>query len=109
MGGTEILTQLLTALGPMGFVFWLVWRTTSHTIPRLARSFETGIEKQRQDFKEILTNYRESERAHHEEEVERLCTSIDNLAKSMVSPQETTTQLVSALGELKRIIKNGND
>lgn len=109
MDPTKIMVDLISALGPMGFVFWLVWRTTSHTIPRLAKGFEDGIEKQRQDFKEMLYTFQENEQRTHEKEMERICTSIDNLAAKMVSPEETTKQLVVAVGELRKAIKNGDD
>lgn len=103
----KIMIDLIAALGPMGFVFWLVWRTTSHTIPRLAQRFEEGIEKQRQDFKDMLSTFQTNEQRIHEQEVERICTSIDNLAERMASPVETTKQLVVAVGELRKAIKNG--
>ena len=54
MSSPEVLTQLISALGPMGFVMWLVWRTTHHTIPRLAKSFEDASDRQREDFKEMF-------------------------------------------------------
>lgn len=50
MVSTELLTQLVSALGPMGFVMWLVHRTTTHTIPRLAKQFEEATERARQDY-----------------------------------------------------------
>lgn len=62
---TDILMELITALGPMGFVMWLVHRTTTHTIPRLAKSFEDNIRNQRDDFKEMMTQQRSDyERLH---------------------------------------------
>jgi hypothetical protein len=39
-------------VGSLGFILWLVWRTTNHTIPRLARDFKEGLDKQRSDFKD---------------------------------------------------------
>jgi hypothetical protein len=54
----DVMTQLVSALGPMGFVMWLVWRTTNHTIPRLAKSFEDAIDRQRGEFRETLTEQR---------------------------------------------------
>lgn len=53
-----LLMELVTALGPMGFVMWLVHRTTTHTIPRLAKSFEQSVERQRVDFKEMFRDQR---------------------------------------------------
>ena len=58
--GSQLMMELLQALGPMGFIFWLVHRTTTHTVPRLAKSFEEGIDKQRIDFKELAKQQHES-------------------------------------------------
>jgi hypothetical protein len=83
----EILTQLVSALGPMGFVMWLVWRTTHHTIPRLAKSFEDATDRQRVDFKEIMHDQRQSfqqemehEREAHTKQMDRLAEAIEKLA-----------------------------
>lgn len=109
MDSANVMVDLIAALGPMGFVFWLVWRTTSHTIPRLAQRFEEGMERQRQDFKEILYTFQENEQRIHEKEIDRICNSIDNLAAKMVSPEEATQQLVVAVGELKKVISNDKE
>lgn len=50
--------DIFSNLGALGFVFWLVWRTTNHTIPRLAKSFEEGLKDARTDFKEGLKDSR---------------------------------------------------
>jgi hypothetical protein len=42
-------------LGALGFIFWLVWRMSNHTIPRLVDEFKEGLNKQRTDFKEIAS------------------------------------------------------
>lgn len=55
---TTVLTQLVGALGPVGFVMWMVWRNTNYTIPRLAKSFENATDRQRQDFKEMFNQQR---------------------------------------------------
>ncbi|HSC15014.1 MAG TPA: hypothetical protein VLI71_07845 [Gammaproteobacteria bacterium] len=54
----NLLTQLISALGPMGFVMWLVHRTTTHTIPRLAKSFEEALDRERADYKAALSEQR---------------------------------------------------
>lgn len=81
-----ILTDLVSALGPMGFVMWLVWRTTHHTIPRLAKSFEDAIDRQRADFKEMAMHQRQDfaremdrERAVHSAQMDRLATAVEKL------------------------------
>jgi len=109
MDPTKVMVELVSALGPMGFVFWLVWRTTSHTIPRLAQSFEEAVEKQRQDFKELLLKFQEHEQKVHQGEVDRLCRSIDALADKMVTPEAAMKHMVEALVELKRVTNNGSE
>jgi hypothetical protein len=79
MGGGEMsfVVELVSQLGSMGFILWLVWRTTNHTIPRLAKSFEDSTKEARNDFKEILALERgaflealKSERAFFEKQIE---------------------------------------
>ena len=53
-----MMMELVQVLGPMGFVMWLVHRTTTHTTPKMAKSFEEVIERQRADFKEMLAQQR---------------------------------------------------
>lgn len=48
--------ELIKALGPMGFIMWMVWRFQSHTIPRLAKDNRDAQARQREDFKDILAN-----------------------------------------------------
>lgn len=82
----DLMTQLVSALGPMGFVMWLVYRTTNHTIPRLAKSFEDAGDRQRSDFKEALGDQRdafsremERERQVHAEHMGRLASAVERL------------------------------
>lgn len=82
----DLMTQLVSALGPMGFVMWLVYRTTNHTIPRLAKSFEDAGDRQRSDFKEALNDQRdafsremERERQVHTEQMGRLASAVERL------------------------------
>jgi len=51
--------SLIADLGAMGFILYLVHRTTTHTIPRLADSYMQGEAKQRADFKDALRSQRE--------------------------------------------------
>ncbi len=51
--------DLFSNLGAIGFIFWLTWRTTNHTIPRLAKSFEDSVKVNREDFKETLKQQRD--------------------------------------------------
>ena len=55
----SFIVELISQLGSMGFILWLVWRTTNHTIPRLAETFERGVREARADFKEILAQERQ--------------------------------------------------
>lgn len=67
-------------LGALGFIYWLVWRTTNFTLPNMAKTFEETLEKtqnaydaaidrHRVDFREVLTEQREffSERIDSEQ------------------------------------------
>lgn len=83
----DLMTQLVSALGPMGFVMWLVYRTTHYTIPRLAKGFEEAIDRQRNDFKEIVAEQRQDflremgrEREVHTEQMDRLASAVERLA-----------------------------
>lgn len=74
----DVLVKLISDLGSLGFIFWLVHRTTTQTIPRLAKNFEDAVERQRIDFKEQAEKYRESfmelireQRAQFFEELQR--------------------------------------
>lgn len=76
--------KLVAALGPLGFVFWLVWNNTHRTIPRLAKSFEQAIQEQRQDFRQILNEQREDflremekDREVHARQLDRLTNAVE--------------------------------
>lgn len=95
---TSLMVNLVGNLGALGFIFWLVWRTFNHTIPRLAESFEKGISEQRQDHRAELdraraeylqalatqrkefTDQLERERAFHSEHGAALSAAIKELA-----------------------------
>ena len=51
--------ELVGQLGALGFIFWLVHRTTTHTIPRLAKGFEEATKEQRQDFAKMVEAQRQ--------------------------------------------------
>ncbi len=46
-------------VGALGFIFWLVWRTTNHTLPRITKSFEESVERGRQDHLASLQKQRD--------------------------------------------------
>ena len=54
-----IMVELISALGPMGFVMWMVYRMTNTTIPRLAQDFKEAVDSHREDYKRIHDNDRE--------------------------------------------------
>ena len=56
----SMIVELVGNVGAIGIVIWLVIRTTNHTIPRLAKQHEDSIEKQRSDFKEIISKTSEA-------------------------------------------------
>ena len=69
-GETGLIVELVSQLGSLGFILWLVWRTTNHTIPRLAESFERNLREAREDFKEMLRQERQDFREMSEKERE---------------------------------------
>lgn len=84
--------NLISNLGAMGFVLWMSFRLTNHTIPRLATQFEEAVERQRQDFKDILQQQRadmlmmvDRQEKAHQEEVQKLVDSVKELAREMRS------------------------
>lgn len=91
MDSPEVMTQLIAALGPMGFVMWLVWRTTNHTIPRLAKSFEEAADRQRKEFKEMFQQQRN--------DFDRI------LRREQEISQRHVDAMVKAIGDLTAAIK----
>lgn len=87
MGGdAQMLMSLIGDLGALGFVLWMAWRMTNHTIPRLAKSFEDATDRQRNDFKEMLKEQRDScatmmerEREVHGQHVDRIVETLKEL------------------------------
>lgn len=69
-----MMMELVQVLGPMGFVMWLVHRTTTHTTPKMAKSFEEVIERQRADFKDMLAQQRKD----YERLIEVILSRLDN-------------------------------
>lgn len=53
----QLFVSLISDFGALGFVFWMTWRNTNYTIPRLAKQFENAINQQRNDFKEMQTQF----------------------------------------------------
>lgn len=94
-----MLVELVSSLGTFGFVLWLVHRTTTHTIPRLAADNAARQEVQRadfiaaqvqtrSDFKEALTEQRgdfqremEREREVHGEHIDQVISAIREAAQ----------------------------
>jgi len=94
-----VMVELISSLGTFGFVLWLVHRTTTHTIPRLAAQnadrqetqradFIAALGVTRNDFKESLAEQRnafqremEREREVHGNHIDRLVDAIREAAK----------------------------
>ena len=49
---------LVSNLGAVGLIFWLVWRATNTTLPRMALDFENSLKAERCDFREMLQQQR---------------------------------------------------
>lgn len=96
----ETLVSLIGDLGAIGFVFYMAFRLTNHTIPRLATQFENANERQRQDFKEMLQQQRdafhammEREREVHGQHIQRLVDAIrDQRCNAVPSVKEVGGQ-----------------
>ena len=88
--GADTLLNLISDLGALGFILWLVHRTTTHTVPRLARSFEDAVERQRQTFIEELRIVRgefkdeiKTEREFFGSQIERLTGAVESLEETV--------------------------
>jgi hypothetical protein len=97
----EYAVELMKLFGPMGFIMWLVWRTTNHTIPRLANAFETAVgrlqesyidqsDKQRADFKEVIQQQRSDFREIIEREQEAHAKQTDRLVEAIHGVRDAT-------------------
>ena len=67
----ELLLNLTSNLGAVGFILWLAHRLTTVTIPRMTESFTAATQKQREDFRHALDAQREDFVAACERESER--------------------------------------
>ena len=54
----DVAFELIKVFGPMGFIMWLSWHTTTRTIPALVDAFKESLKCQRADFREINTQQR---------------------------------------------------
>ena len=84
----QFAVEMFKLFGPMGFIMWLVVRTTNYTIPRLAKSFENAIDRQRADFKGMFETQREDfksiisrEQDTHEKQTDRIISAIKDMKK----------------------------
>lgn len=78
-----IWTQLIGDLGSLGFILYLVHRTTTHTIPRLAAEYMESEKRAREDFREILKQQRSDFRTELEREREVNSISTDRIVEAM--------------------------
>ena len=91
---TGMYINLFSNLGALTFILWLVWRTTNYTIPRLAKSFEDGLEKARVEYRDTLAQQRFDFR-------EILCEQRDFFASRIDSEASKTDKIIEALKEFK--------
>lgn len=100
----SFIIDLVGNLGALGFIFWLVWRTTNHTIPRLASSFEDALKLQREDFKVVTAQERQDFHNH-------VVSHRDFFAAQMERERQVNSQqidkLVEALKDLKFEVRRG--
>jgi hypothetical protein len=50
---------LVSNLGAVGLIFWLVWRSTNTTLPKMAANFEKSLRDERCDFRTMLQEQRD--------------------------------------------------
>lgn len=86
----NVIVQLVSDLGSLGFILYLVHRTTTHTIPRLAQEYLQAEIRLREDFRAMLQQQRddfrrelEREREIHGVNVSRL---IDEIRRQSPAP-----------------------
>lgn len=94
----KLLVDLISNLGSLGFVFWLVLRTTNHTIPRLARSFEESLKQSREDFRDLQIRTRDDFREILEETRSFFAAQIE---RERQFNEVQVSKLIEALKELK--------
>jgi len=94
----KLLVDLISNLGSLGFVFWLVLRTTNHTIPRLAKSFEESMKQTREDFRDIGIRTRDDFREILEETRSFYAAQIE---RERQFNELQNNRLIEALKELK--------
>jgi hypothetical protein len=75
--------NLVSNLGALGFIFWLVWRTTNHTIPRLAEDFQKGLKEARDDYRMSSKQQRDDLCKFFAEQLASERSKIDRLVDSM--------------------------
>jgi len=101
---SQMLMNLVGNLGALGFIFWLVWRTTNHTIPRLADSFEKGITNQRQDHKEDMERARADYLQALVQQRNDFCSQLE---RERTLHSERAGELAQALKELASEVRSG--
>ena len=122
----NLILELVGNLGAIGIVLWLVVRTTNHTIPRLAKQYEDGLEKQRSDSKDqndkaakVFETSLEKQREDYktianQSRQDHLLSLKDHreffgqqIERERASSSENTKGIIEAIKELKTEIKNG--
>ena len=90
---TVDIVKLVANIGSLGIICWLVWHTFTHTIPRLADSFNAALGDQREDFKEALVTQRDffAQQMERERQVE----------------DGQTSKIVDAIKDLKEEFRRG--
>lgn len=83
MENYDVMFNLVSNLGALGFIFWLVWRTTNHTIPRLAEDFKNGLKEARDDYRATAKQQRDDLCKFFAEQLASERSKIDRLVDSM--------------------------
>lgn len=100
----QLMMNLVGNLGALGFIFWLVWRTTNHTIPRLAESFEKGITEQRKDHKEEMDRARADYLQALVQQRSDFCAQLER-ERQLLS--DRSVEIATALKDLASEVRDG--
>ena len=82
----DFFLNLVGNLGALGLIFWLVYRTTSYTLPKITSDFEKSISQARTDYKDMMERERsdfrdiiEEQRAFFASQTEMNMSRVDKI------------------------------
>jgi F0F1-type ATP synthase membrane subunit b/b' len=104
---TELLATLVANFGAVGIIMWLVYRTTTKTIPDMVAVHQVSLEQARDDFKAMLAQQREDfhrelerEREVHDQQVAAIVSTLEDVKNRM----PTTKQIFEMIDRARGIL-----